>query len=202
MKIMFFDTETTGLPQWKQPSDHPSQPHLCQFTAILVDGAPEREIDYADLLVKPDGWTIEPDALARHGIALERLMADGLPERDAVDTFLRMRAKADLVCAFGIDFDMRIMRIAMLRHGMTKREADDLAAATTTHCVMRQVTPLCKIPPTDKMMAVGRKTYKTPTLGEAIKALFGETLEDAHDARADVLATSRLYFHVNKAAAA
>lgn len=199
MKIMFFDTETTELPEWKLPSEHATQPHLCQFTAILCEDRMENEIDYADMLIKPDGWTIPPELTKLHGISHERALADGLPEADAVGTFLRMTSKADLVCAFGVDFDMRIMRIAMLRHGHTKMACDEIARTITTHCVMRQATPLCRLPPSDKMMAVGRKTFKTPTLTEAVKALLGEDLDEAHDARVDVLATSRLYFLMNPA---
>lgn len=31
--VYFFDTETTGLPQFKLPSNDPSQPHLVDLAA-------------------------------------------------------------------------------------------------------------------------------------------------------------------------
>ena len=34
---IFFDTETTGLPLFKEHSEHPSQPHIVQLAACLVD---------------------------------------------------------------------------------------------------------------------------------------------------------------------
>ena len=34
---LFYDTETTGLPLYDQPSDDPRQPHIVQVGAILVD---------------------------------------------------------------------------------------------------------------------------------------------------------------------
>ena len=32
MTILFFDTETTGLPLWREPSDHPDQPNTGEKT--------------------------------------------------------------------------------------------------------------------------------------------------------------------------
>lgn len=201
--IMFFDTETSGLPIWDRPSDDPRQPHLVQFTAILCDSTPDNEIDYVDMLIKPDGWTIDPDAMKAHGITVERALAEGVPEREAVRAWLLLRARCDLVCGFNVAFDMRIMRIAMLRYGLPKSACDEIAAATKTHCVMQQARPHCSnLVPTDKMMAAGRKTGKTPSLAEAVKAVLRENMDDAHDARADALATMRLYFHMNPVRAA
>lgn len=40
--ILFFDTETTGMYQWRQTPDHPDQPHIVQLAALLChdDGRP------------------------------------------------------------------------------------------------------------------------------------------------------------------
>lgn len=34
---LFYDTETQGLPLFKEPSEHPSQPHIVQLAACLLD---------------------------------------------------------------------------------------------------------------------------------------------------------------------
>ena len=36
MRLLMFDTETTGLPLWKDPSDHPDQPHLVQLALVAL----------------------------------------------------------------------------------------------------------------------------------------------------------------------
>ena len=41
-KILFYDTETTGLPLWSQPSEHPDQPRVVQLAALLCDEEPEK----------------------------------------------------------------------------------------------------------------------------------------------------------------
>ena len=61
---LFFDTETTGLPLFKEPSEHPDQPHLVQLAASLVDLDTRAVLSSIDVIVKPDGWTI-PDEPAQ-----------------------------------------------------------------------------------------------------------------------------------------
>ena len=48
---LFYDTETTGLPLYDQPSDDPRQPHIVQLGAILVDLDARKEIACLDLIV-------------------------------------------------------------------------------------------------------------------------------------------------------
>jgi DNA polymerase-3 subunit epsilon len=197
-KIMCFDTETTGLPVFDRKSDHPSQPHLVEYTAMLVDGETRQELAFEAMLIQPQGWRITQEMTDIHGISDEEARKRGVPERIAVQTHIAMLKKADLVIGYNVAFDLRIMRIAMLRCGVSRETLDQIAASTKRHCVMQQATPACRIPPTDKMMAAGFKKWKSPNLTEATKAIFGEDLEGAHDSRIDTLATLRLYWHLSR----
>ena len=69
-----YDTETTGLPLWNDPSDDPRQPHIVQLAAALVDIDTRRTIASMDVIVKPDGWTIPDDTVAVHGITTEHAL--------------------------------------------------------------------------------------------------------------------------------
>ena len=191
--LCFFDTETTSLPIWKEPSDHPSQPHLVELAAVLVDTESREEVDAYTRLVRPDGWTIPAETAAVHGIMTERALAEGDPEDDVIERFLAMADEANGLAAFNIDFDLRIMRIAMLRFGMTKSLCDAWQARQRPLCLMRASTPFCKLPPTDKMMAAGRRGFKNPKLAEACEALLGEKVEGVHAALVDVRATVRIW---------
>ncbi|MGT2505722.1 hypothetical protein [Cupriavidus basilensis] len=62
--ILFYDTETSGLPQWSLPSEDPSQPHITQIAAELHDEDTGTTLAFMDLLIRPDGWTI-PKILKR-----------------------------------------------------------------------------------------------------------------------------------------
>jgi len=198
MRVMVFDTETTGFPLWGTPSDDPAQPHLVQYTAVLFSLETQMELAFDTMIIRPDGWTIPEEASAHHHITTEQALEEGVPLRRAVNAYQAMLKHADQVSGFNLPFDFQIMRIAMLRCGMSKQYCTELRANMKTCDLMHKCAPLCRIPPTDKMMRAGRKTFKTPTLTEAMKIIMNETLDDAHDSRADVLATMRLYLHLNR----
>lgn len=42
MKVLFYDTETSGMPLFDQPSSDPRQPHIVQLAAALVMRATAR----------------------------------------------------------------------------------------------------------------------------------------------------------------
>lgn len=188
-----FDTETTGLPLWREPSDHPGQPHLVQFAAVLLDHDGTERLS-ASVMVKPDGWTIPAEVTAIHGITTEMATAFGIPERTVVKMFLDFVRRADvLVGAHNSPFDWRVMRIAMLRHGMTKEQADEIEKSIPQVCTMRMADKIMQLPPTDKMVAAGFKKSKPPNLMEAHQHFVGVPFDKAHDALADVRACARVW---------
>lgn len=186
-----FDTETTGLPLFHDPSDDPRQPHLIQLAAILVDDA-GNEIDTYSTIVKPGaGAVMEPKAFEAHGISLERAHDEGVPGKDAAERFLAMVEQAMLIIGHNVSFDVRIMRIHAARFLGAKWD-NPLPA----FCTMRKATNIIKLPPTDAMKRAGRFYSKPPKLEECIKHFFNEPLEGAHDALIDVRASLRVFNHL------
>lgn len=189
--ILFFDTETTGLPDWKSPSDAPNQPHLVQLAMILTDDdLTERAC--VNLIIRPEGWDIPADVAAIHGITTDIASRCGVQEKIAVGLFDRMVPRNGLLVAHNISFDQRIIRIARLRSGWTKPELQE-EEKKPTFCTMAAATPLVNLPPTDRMIAAGFSKPKPPKLAECIKHFYGEELAGAHDALVDVRACMRVY---------
>lgn len=189
--ILGYDTETTGLPLWNDPSDDPRQPHVIQLGMILcdVDG---KEIDRVDTLVKPGaGAVMSPEALDAHGISLERAMDEGISPVMAVDMFLDWVDRSFLRVAHNESFDRRLMRIMAARHKGFKWETDQ-----PNFCTLYKSVGILKLPPTPAMVAAGMRGYKKPNLGECIEGFFGEKLEGAHDAMNDITATMRVFWHL------
>ncbi|ALV06666.1 3'-5' exonuclease [Roseateles depolymerans] len=192
--ILFFDTETTGFPDFKAPSEAKHQPHLTQVGAILVNESTREEVDMMDVLVKPDGWVIPEEAATLTGITTERALAEGIPEAEAVEKFMAMHARAGGRIAFNEAFDMRILRIALMRY--RDQEAADAWKAAPALCAATAATPICKLPPTAKMIAARRNHPKTPKLSEAYEFFTGRKLEGAHSAIVDVRALMAVWWAI------
>lgn len=192
--IMAYDTETTGLPDWKSPSNDPSQPHIVQAAAILIDEDTRKHVASFDQIVRPDGWEI-PDEVAKvHGITTEHALDVGIPEWLLIEQMLEFSRVAAYRIAHNESFDMRIVRIGL------KRFRDDQVAdewkAQETECTARMSTPILKLPPTERMLAANRRHPKAPNLGEAYEFFTGRKLEGAHSAMVDVLACVDVYWAI------
>lgn len=193
--ILALDVETSGLPEWKKSSANPDQPHIVQFAAAIVN--PETRALHAswDMIVAPDGWTISSEMTAIHGISQERAAAEGVKESLVVRTYIDAWQRCATILGYNVQFDRRIMRIAMIRDGMTRAQIEAIEKKSAID-VMKLATPICKLPPSHAMMAAGIKSYKTPSLEQAVLVLLGERMPGAHNAATDLEYTLRLFWEL------
>lgn len=192
---LFFDTETTGLPRYNEPSDDPGQPHIVQLAACLVDTDTRKVVASLDLIVKPDGWEIPEAATAIHGITHEHAMRFGVPEALAVDAFMGMWAHRTRV-GHNESFDARILRIALKRYvdprtPGAEQAMSDIWKAGAAECTQRMATPLL----TAHLHSKGQKG-KTSSLAEAHELVVGHPLQGAHSAMGDTLGCMAVYFGI------
>lgn len=182
--IICFDTETTGLPDWKSPSEAEHQPHLVQLAAHLVDTESWKVIQSMDVIIRPDGWEIPEEVSAIHGITTECAKQVGIPEKLALDMFLELWG-GRLQVAHNTTFDRRIIRIATKRY--SSEEVINCWQECGYECTGLLSKPIMQMPP------YGRYGYKMPKLSEAYKHFTGEELQNAHRAIADVNACLAVY---------
>ena len=177
--IIFFDLETTGLPNWKTPSGGEDQPHIVQLAAVQVDIESRKVIQSIDLIVKPDGWEIPQETIDVHGITNEHALAVGIPEKDVLEIFLNLWHGNKRV-AYNTTFDNRIIRIA------TKRYSDE------------QMIEYWKGGDYECAMMMSKKAMgvNSVKLVEAYKHFTGKELENTHSAMADTLACMEVYFEI------
>jgi DNA polymerase-3 subunit epsilon len=188
---LIYDTETSGLPAWNQRSNDPCQPHIVQAAMLLV-GDDGRERSSAALIVRPEGWIISPEMTAIHGISHERAMDEGVPEGQVTDLYVALQATAALRVAHNEHFDRRIMRIAMLRAGISRPEVERIEARPS-FCTCNASTRIVKLPPSPAMLAKNMRWSKTPKLAECYAFFFDEEMADAHTALGDARACNRVY---------
>lgn len=196
--ILIYDTETTGLPLFKEPSDHPDQPYITQLAAELCIEETGEVMGSMNVLIKPEGWTITDEITALTGITMEKAERFGFPIGDVLPYFIDMWSKANLHrVAHNESFDMRMIRIAMMRDMVFKHDADAWKQAPA-FCTCINSTAIVNLPPTQKMIDIGKTTPKPPKLTEAYEFFFGKTLDGAHNAMIDVQGCKEVYYALRK----
>jgi len=187
-KITFYDTETTGLPVWKEPSGGENQPHLVQLSAIQCDIETREILQRIDLIVRPNGWEIPQVVVDIHGITTEKAMDCGVYEESAIRLMLEICRDSSRV-AHNRTFDQRIIRIGVKRYGFADEDIDRWADKETHECTMLKAKPIMK------MLPKGKWGHKNPKLEEAYKFFCGLELGDkAHSSIYDTEACMAVYW--------
>ncbi|MBQ0734333.1 DNA polymerase III subunit alpha [Aquimarina celericrescens] len=184
---LVFDTETTGLPKrWDAPiSDTDNWPRCIQIAWQLHD-AMGNCIEHQDYLVKPDGFNIPYDAEKIHGISTELAEKDGIILQEVLEKFKIALSKTKFIVGQNVGFDVNIMGAEFYRLGL-ENALDKLPVLDT--CT-ETTAELCQIPG-----GRGGK-FKLPTLTELHEHLFGIAFSEAHNATADVEATTRCFLEL------
>jgi len=184
---LIFDTETTGLPKsYKAPiTDTDNWPRCIQIAWQLHDEMGNC-IEHEDYLVTPEGFDIPYDAERIHGISTELAKQQGIPLKEVLKKFNAVLAKSKFVVGQNVGFDVNIMGCEFFREGVESPMANLPVLDTCTE----HTANLCQIPG-------GRfGKFKLPTLTELHKHLFGTAFGEAHNATADVEATTRCFLEL------
>ncbi|MEM7381298.1 MAG: DNA polymerase III subunit alpha, partial [Bacteroidota bacterium] len=184
---LIFDTETTGLPKrWDAPiSDTDNWPRCIQIAWQLHDELGNM-LDHQDYLVKPEGFNIPYDAEKIHGISTELAEEQGLPLETVLERFHEALDQSEFIVGQNVGFDVNIMGAEFFRLGLENQLQELRVLDTCTE----ETALLCKIPG-----GRGGK-FKLPTLTELHEFLFEEPFAEAHNASADVEATTRCFLEL------
>ncbi|WP_040212112.1 3'-5' exonuclease [Clostridium polynesiense] len=179
MKLLFFDTETTGI----RPGS------ICQLSYITVDSSvkPQKTVG------KNYFFTVEhmdAEAEAVHGFSLEKLyeLSNGEYFEDRFNDFIKDFYQADVVIGHNVSFDIKFLKHELEGIG-------ELFEPKRLFCTMAYYKNVCRIPNL-------KGDYKNPKLEEVIKYLnidkasieataskLFEANGNYHDARFDTAAT-------------
>jgi DNA polymerase-3 subunit alpha len=184
---LIFDTETTGLPKrWGAPiSDTDNWPRCIQIAWQLHDDM-GKLIEHQDFLVKPEGFNIPYDAERIHGISTELAEAEGISLAEVLEKFNIALSKTKFIVGQNLGFDVNIMGCEFYRLGIESPMSSMPILDTCTEVT----ASLLKLPG-----GRGGK-FKLPTLTELHQYLFNKPFAEAHNATADVEATTRCFFEL------
>ena len=184
---LIFDTETTGLPKrWDAPiTDTDNWPRAIQIAWQLHDGMGNC-LEHQDYLIQPDGFNIPYDAEKIHGISTELAQEQGKPLVEVLEKFNKALAKTKFVVGQNVSFDLNIMGAEFVRENIVNPLQELPVLDTCTE----HTASLCQIPG-------GRYgKFKLPTLTELHQYLFNQPFAEAHNATADVEATTRCFLEL------
>lgn len=190
MRILFFDTETNGLP-WNRHGSHlntENWPRILQMAWqvwYIQKGDKATCLQRVNAFIKPEAtmkW--DAGAAAVHKISLDELQRNGKPIQIVLNWFAQDCKEVDLIIAHNLKFDKMAIWAEAARIMETGHSYMDPHLWWPKHelCTMNATVQICKIPgknPTPE------DPYKWPRLSEVFQFLFLDkplpsTLHDAH----------------------
>jgi DNA polymerase III epsilon subunit-like protein len=188
MKIMVFDTETSGLPKERNPSiyDTDKWPHVMQISYIIYDIVGGDVTETYDAYIKLNPWVIvDPVSEGIHGITRETMDKKGISIQEALIHMRDALGKVDLCVGHNVSFDKRFMIVEGIRNNIRMNFPVD-------YCTMKNGKELCKIEIT---FSNGTKGFKYPKLMELYDHLFPDipAPQNLHNSLADTIVTLKCY---------
>lgn len=183
---LIYDTETTGLPKnFSAPvTDSENWPRLVQVAWQLHNSMGEL-IEVKNFIIKPVDFTIPFNAEKIHGISTQHALAHGVDLSFVLEEFNKAIEQSEFVVGHNIIFDINIMGAEFHRTQIESPLAQQKSIDTKN-----EGTEFCAIPG-----GRGGK-FKWPTLTELHVKLFKEGFAEAHNASADVEATTRCFLEL------
>lgn len=208
MRILVFDTETTGLPKTKiiNQDTFDLWPYIVQFSYIIYDLSLNKIIKSKDFKIKlPDNVLIPEESTKIHGITNEISRQFGVPFEKALSDFFESLRTVDKLVGHNIYFDIDMVKVELLRliynNSVPRRELKsckyDLFYITNFKnivCTLKNSVELCNIQAINKQ---GKSYLKYPKLEELHIKLFGKAPNNLHNSFNDILITLRCFYKLH-----
>jgi len=209
MRVLIFDTETTGLPKSRSinPDSLHLWPHIVQFSYIIYDVTDNDICVIEDNIIRvADDVEISQESSAIHGITNEISKSGGVDLNQVLSGFFGALKNVDMLVGHNISFDINVVVVELLRiiyNQSNTVPADELLSYKTylhmlnnyqnIHCTMQNSIDMCGI----KVMGKnGREYNKFPKLSELHQKLFGSVPNNLHNSLNDILITLRCYIMI------
>lgn len=206
MRVLLFDTETTGLPPSKRNLDPNTWPHIVQLSYLIIDTETLKVIKEYDAIVR-----VSPDVVISEGsIALHKITPDisrdkGIDIGLVMNEFCADVLTVQKVVAHNMEFDLNVVKVELMRLDLVEDGAnyrqqralmDTLRSCNDNmYCTMLETIYLCNL---ERKYKNGETYKKYPKLIELYRHLFNEEAANLHNAMNDVIVTLRCYMKLTK----
>ena len=199
MKVLVFDTETSGLPPKYNNNllEINKWPYILQIAWILYDTEKNLILDKYVSFIKVDlNIKIEEKSIEIHKITHDKLQSKGKYIVEVLNKFNTILKLCDIIIGHNLSFDKNILLVEAQRNGIVLNFMRD-GAQISQYCTMFNSINLCKIsfPNSNNNY---KNSYKYPKLSELVYYLFKEENINFHDAIIDVIYTLRCYYRLQK----
>ena len=157
MKILVFDTETTGLPEkGAKINEIEKWPYIIQLSYILYDTENNFVLDICDSIVKLNkNITINPVSESIHKISMDISQEKGINIKEVLKTLKHAVNDSDIIIGHNVKFDKNIVFVELARNNMP-----NIFKGKTFYCTMYGSKNICKIP----ININGKDIFKNPKL--------------------------------------
>lgn len=196
MKVLVFDTETSGLPE-KEASiyDKSKWPYIVQLSYILYDLSNNSSLIKNNYIKLDESVTISQESFNIHNISREILNEQGIHIVPALKEFNECLKICDVVVGHNISFDKRLIFVECFRHNVSQyftQFINNQKIHKPEFYTMKNTIQLCKL---ERLSKTNQVYNKMPKLSELYLILFpNEPLpKDLHNSLIDVAMTLRCY---------
>jgi DNA polymerase-3 subunit epsilon len=206
MRVLVFDTETTGLPETKiiNPDTLNLWPHVVQFSYIIYDASLNSIVEKSDSIVKlSNEIIISEDSSKIHGITNELSKKKGINIQRILNNFFYHLRTVDMLVGHNVSFDINMLKVELLRiiYNDKIRCSDRLLKKYKYNlhfiinyknicCTLQESIELCNIKGVTKF---GKEYLKFPKLLELHQKLFESEPNNLHNSFNDILVTLRCF---------
>lgn len=187
MKVLIFDTETSGLLP-KSVVSLTQIPYIVQLCYLVYDTDSHVIETHNDYIRVPASVDLT-ESQKIHGISRSRLDEVGIDMLSALIKFGQHYRTCDFVVAHNIEFDIKMVNYECVRNDISPI-IHKYDPTKVFYCTMAKGVKICKI---EKLTKTGKTYFKWPKLIELHEHLFNQTPYKLHDAYHDNLVCLRCF---------
>ena len=187
MKILVFDTETTGLPERNASiKDTEKWPYIIQLSFICFDTSNNNIIKKYDNYIKIKSTIELTDEIKKLTNIDETNIENGVPIKEALTEFNKYMNISNLIVAHNVSFDKRVIMVECFRNKIKQQ------------FVKFNYNKQIRI---DEYLTMKNNRHlfenkKYPKLIELHKKIFDEDVNNLHNSFVDILVTLRCYIKI------